>query len=212
LLQLADIFLTLGDRDEISKPASYLPYYEADLGSRRLDPLVVVEVGIYRGHFLAALEKWMPNARFIAIDKYDFRTLPLQRTSFHISDQADFSTITSILQKDAPGGVDIIIDDASHFGAASLTLYQAAFPFLRRGGMYFVEDWGTGYWPDWPDGVAYEPPAIDGLRIRSHDAGMVGFVKALVDDTSAAVRKPPGAHTIDSMMIRPGLVRLDRPR
>jgi hypothetical protein len=172
--------------------------------------MVVVEVGVYRGHFLAALEKWMPNARFIGIDECDLRTFPLERTSFHISDQADSSVVTSILRKQAPAGVDVIIDDASHRGAASLALYRAAFPFLRRGGMYFVEDWGTGYWPDWPDGAAYEQPMVDGFRIRSHDAGMAGFIKVLVDDLTAATREPPGDHNIDSMMIRPGLVRLDR--
>jgi hypothetical protein len=212
LPRLTDILLALPDRDGGSKPADFLAYYEADLGSRRLEPLIVVEVGVYRGHFLATLEKWMPNARFIGIDVRDFRTLPLQRTSFHICDQADAAGVTHILRNHAPDGVDVIIDDASHHGAASLALYRAAFPFLRRGGAYFIEDWGTGYWPNWVDGAAYQPPVIDGPRMRSHDAGMVGFIKVLVDDSTAAIRDPPGAHTIDSMMIRPGLVRLDRTR
>lgn len=41
-----------------------------------------------------------------------------------------------------------------------------------------IEDWGTGYWPSFPDGRA-----PDGTP---HVAGMVGFVKELVDECAAA--------------------------
>ena len=58
------------------------------------------------------------------------------------------------------------------------------------GGFYFVEDWATGYWTDFPDGGAFAEAAIDGKRIVSHDHGMVGFVKALVDEVMSRGIRP----------------------
>ena len=48
--------------------------------------------------------------------------------------------------------------------------------------MYAIEDWGTGYLDDFPDGRKFDPkPSIlDPFPCHSH--GMVGFVKELVDE------------------------------
>lgn len=32
---------------------------------------------------------------------------------------------------------------------------------LKSGGMYVIEDWGTGYWDKWLDGVSYSSHAKD---------------------------------------------------
>jgi len=41
---------------------------------------------------------------------------------------------------------------------------------LKPGGLYVIEDWGTGYWSDWPDGAAATGasawPAIFGAVVR----------------------------------------------
>ena len=50
--------------------------------------------------------------------------------------------------------------------------------WLKPGGVYVVEDWGTGYGPKWADGAPYAPDGTPG----GHRAGMVGFVKELVDE------------------------------
>jgi len=57
------------------------------------------------------------------------------------------------------------------------------------GGIYAIEDWGTGYWPEWPDGERYlqrddqktgegELPSY----FPSHQYGMVGVLKQLMDE------------------------------
>jgi hypothetical protein len=91
-------------------------------------------------------------------------------------------------------------------------------PFRRRlksGGHYFVEDWKTGYRADWPDGlecggVQLLAPAEHHIfkRIVSHDAGMVGFVKSLVDEFASWQEKLRVASIISSMRIHNGLVVL----
>jgi hypothetical protein len=73
---------------------------------------------------------------------------------------------------------------------------------LKPGGLYAIEDWGTGYMDDFPDGRKFHPkvPTLDRIRsmlprrlskkikvpFPSHSYGMVGFVKELVDEQGAA--------------------------
>ena len=65
------------------------------------------------------------------------------------------------------------------------------FPKLKPGGLYVVEDWQTAYWDDWPDGQRYQRLDISVLdghippRVPSHENGMAGFVKYLIDEIVA---------------------------
>lgn len=108
-----------------------------------------------------------------------------------------------------------MIDDASHIGYLSKLTFEAVFPYLRAGGLYVVEDWATGYLDDWPDGSHYQEFAVamhGGLlpkRFPSHDCGMVGFIKSLVDladDIKPRVRAPhTRTHMIRSLEVSPGI-------
>jgi hypothetical protein len=68
--------------------------------------------------------------------------------------------------------------------------------------LYAIEDWGTGYWDDFPDGKmlnlrnphvspnsVLNTTALTGnikVPVPCHSYGMVGFVKELVDEQGAA--------------------------
>jgi hypothetical protein len=123
----------------------------------------------------------------------DFSAFPNIR--FERGDQRKAEQLAAICRAHAPDGVDVIIDDASHVGAYSLASYQALFPFWKTGGLYFVEDWATGYWTRASsDGAAFQEAAVEGKRILSHDYGMVGFVKFLVDEVMGrGIRPGPDA-------------------
>jgi len=69
--------------------------------------------------------------------------------------------------------IDVVIDDCSHLAEPTRLAFDTLFPHVRPGGFYVVEDWGTGYWPSWPDGKLPQS--------RNHLAGMVGLVKEFVD-------------------------------
>ncbi len=89
--------------------------------------------------------------------------------------QQDSDLLDQIRRECAPDGFDIVIDDASHVADDARTSFLHLFHHhLKPGGLYVIEDWGTGYWDSWPDGKRY-----DG---SNHTAGMVGFVKELVDE------------------------------
>jgi hypothetical protein len=73
---------------------------------------------------------------------------------------------------------------------------------LKPGGLYAIEDWGTGYLDDFPDGRKFQPKPSIRAHLRSllprrlgkkmkvpfpcHSYGTVGFVKELVDEQGAA--------------------------
>lgn len=138
------------------------------------------------------------------------------------ADQTDGPTLERICREFSPDGFDIIIDDASHVGCHSLRSFEILFPRVKPAGFYIVEDWGTGYWPDWPDGAevsAVSLAACDGdlaKRIVSHDHGMVGFVKFLVDETAGDDRyqrgsvSPRAPGQIEFMHVHPGQVILKK--
>jgi hypothetical protein len=145
-------------------------------------------------------------------------------------DQTDAALMQRTREEFAPKGFDVIIDDASHIGITTARSLQILYPkHLRPGGLYCIEDWGTGYMPDWHDGGAFaEPldvsqldntgvPMIDGVNtpipMPSHDSGVVGLVKRLIDHTAAGAVQAQSDSVretlaIESMSIWNGVVAL----
>lgn len=165
--------------------------YLADFADR---PATMLELGVYQGDSTRVFATYLAKGKVIAVDIED-RGLDFSNHAnvvFERADQTDAKRLHEICAKHAPTGLDIIIDDAAHLGALSLASYRALVPLLNPGGYYIVEDWGTGYWNDWPDGHEIEPakrPFGWGLqkRVPSHDFGMVGFLKSVLDDVSCDV-------------------------
>lgn len=61
--------------------------------------------------------------------------------------QTDEAKIRNIIRNEFDGTpLDLIIDDASHEYALTKRTFEIAFPHLRPGGLYVIEDWG---WPHW---------------------------------------------------------------
>ena len=102
----------------------------------------------------------------------------------------------------------VIIDDASHIGELTKTSFWHLFDnHLKPGGLYVIEDWGTGYWDEWPDGrnldlETYSQPVPEpGFLVKlwskltgqprpktamqGHNYGMPGFIKQLIDEQAA---------------------------
>ena len=70
-------------------------------------------------------------------------------------------TITVICDQDSPSlpgrlrehaeAWDLIVDDASHFGALTAATFQLLWPLVAPGGFYVVEDWMVGLPGVWPE-------------------------------------------------------------
>jgi len=182
---LYDFAKTFCSNDAGTKPAFYYRKYDEIFGSRRFAPSAIVELGVHRGESTKVFATVYPNAKIIGIDLYlkeiDITGYP--NLSYVQIDQTDSNALRALVDANFPSGLDLVIDDASHIGAFSYETFNILFPMLKSGGLYIIEDWGTGYWADWPDGASYRVPSIssDKRRLPSHDFGMVGFVKTLID-------------------------------
>ena len=218
------------------KPDIYLPTYEELLGHLRFRRFTILELGVWHGDSLQMWRDAFPRARIVGVDLEPPPDLALgPRVHIVRGDQTDGTLLTRLREQHAPDGFEVIIDDASHMGITSArSLQQLYRQHLRAGGTYIIEDWGTGYVPAWfdggdlqaPVGIAHldaSPAAMQEDRpapipMPSHDIGLVGVVKRLVDHVASTTL---GAHQpdrleeplpIDWMRVHDGLVVLRKPR
>ena len=207
------------------KQPSFLAVYESLFAPLRERPVALLELGIHHGGSLLMWRDYFAQGSIAGLDQHH---VPVDDASGRIrtyqGQQQDAVLLDRIAVEMAPEGFDIVIDDASHFGRLSRATFRHLFDhYLKPGGLYIIEDWGTGYWPSWPDGRAWQPPRewqppqwltepaallpwpglralhFQALRVArrlaraflpglvkqplpSHQAGMVGFVKQLVDE------------------------------
>jgi hypothetical protein len=163
--------------------------YERHLKGLRDIPLKILEIGVHTGASIAVWEEYFPNAMIVGLDILKIDRKFGDRVHIVQGSQCDEELLKKISERFAPDGWDIIIDDASHIGHLSKTTICCLFPnHLKKGGLYFLEDWGTGYWDDWPDGQYFIGPGEqqpeEGMlkKYITHDVGMVGLVKQMVDE------------------------------
>jgi SAM-dependent methyltransferase len=221
--------------DSAVKPAAYLPVYEDLLGGLRRRRFALLELGIWKGDSLAMWRDAFPRATVVGIDLAPPDIELGERVTIVASDQTNAALLDRVRAQHAPQGFDVIIDDAAHVGQLSARSLRALYKrHLRPGGLYIIEDWGTGYLPEWPDGS--DPTAVIGIdvldqcvsdsqeangadahRMPSHDFGMVGLVKRLVDHTASGTlgfhqpRWVADPLPIEWMRVQDGLVILKRP-
>lgn len=224
-----------------------LEQYESDkIASRyleRYDPIfepwlekkiVLLELGIDKGGSLLLWRDYFPLGTIVGIDiQLPKGFQPTERIHLFEGSQADPQFLSRVANDIAPEGLDIIIDDASHIGELTKIAFWHLFDnHLKPGGMYVIENWGTGYWDDWPDGRSLDLRTYfqSGFRrspfllkiarklrlkipLRCHSYGMVGLVKQLVDEQGAhdVTRaqwkgKSKRASKFENMLITPSII------
>lgn len=185
---LAQIFDHLvGQPHARTKPRRFYELYDKYFSERKDTFTNVLELGVYKGESLRIFSQFFSNARILGVDK-DIKDLEFDGNIECVEcDQTDRSGLLRAANQFAPSGFDIVIDDASHIGYYSLQTFQTLFNKVKNGGYYVIEDWQIGYFEEWVDGARLHSHAIDNSdhllpkRLPSHDFGMVGFVKGLVD-------------------------------
>jgi hypothetical protein len=196
--------LSLGKYDSDKISSGYLARYDIFFESWIDKPIKLLELGIHRGGSLLLWHDYFPSGTVTGIDIKLPRNFE-SREGIHLYEgsQTDKAFLSHVARQVAPNGFDIIIDDASHLGEFTKVSFWHLFDnHLKPGGLYVIEDWGTGYWSDWPDGKTISHPTKSTVRVGSrmsnilnkilpkrslpsHDFGMVGFVKQLIDEQAA---------------------------
>jgi SAM-dependent methyltransferase len=149
---------TSPDRLVLLKTRGVLDLYAQVLADVR--PRNMLEFGIFQGGSPALYSLWLDLDKFVGVDICppvepfeDFcrhheagRKI---RTYYGVS-QSDQDRIEEIVRNEfGAAPIDVIIDDASHQYQHTRRTFEIAFPLLRPGGWYIIEDWGWGHWPNW---------------------------------------------------------------
>jgi hypothetical protein len=201
----------------------YLRNYEAFFQPLVDREVKLLELGIYKGGSLLLWRDYFSNGTVVGLDLNSVEVPDESgRIRLYQGQQQDRALLDRIADETAPEGFDIIIDDCSHIGELTRVSFWHLFDHhLKAGGLYVIEDWSTGYWDSFFDGVAfsYRPnlqfrPALFRMRstlahlqrsvpalnfilrqvkrifnrrqFHSHDYGLVGFIKELVDECGMA--------------------------
>jgi len=210
---------------DTDKSEYYLRNYERKFAHLRERPIALLEVGVHRGGSLYLWRDYFSRGTIVGFDLHPPASFSDESGRIRIfpCDQGNAPGIRAAARSASPDGFDIIIDDASHMGTLTAITFQTLFyDHLRPGGFYAIEDWGTGYWDRWPDGgaplmVAAPHFSNQGKRFPSHDLGMVGFVKQLLDEGALAdvfhprFGGPPTRKCwIRDIQVNPGLVIVEK--
>lgn len=176
-----------------TKPPGFYSRYDRFFRNNQFTPTGILEIGVHQGESTKVFATVYPDAKIVAFDlkRYDHIDFSgFGNIAYLGGDQTDRQRLEEVIRDEFPAGFDLVVEDASHIGAYSHITFHTVFPHLQPGGIYIVEDWGTGYFDDFVDGGRFQEYPLnfhDGnvpKRLPSHDFGMVGFVKSLVDLTS----------------------------
>lgn len=119
-----------------------------------------LELGVWDGGSLAFWMEVLQPVKLVGVDIMDrgdsayfqryvtSRRLHDRLKTHWRTDQRDAERLRHIVSTEFQGPLDLVIDDASHCYEATKASFETLFPLLRPGGLYLIEDWAWGHWPE----------------------------------------------------------------
>lgn len=120
--------------DKSSMTHGYLNNYEKYFESWRDKEFTLLELGVAGGNSIRMWREYCPKAKIFGIDNNPDCVME----GVFIGDQTDETFLLKVLSDIGP--IDIIIDDASHYGPNTIKTFQILFKLVASGGYYIVED------------------------------------------------------------------------
>lgn len=164
--------------DKSSQFNNFAVKYDKILAPFRNSYKSVLEIGICQGNSLRMWVDYFPNAiiRGVDIPNAEIHGVNLKtalrdckaysdKIEFHMADQSDEAQLKN-LEQFSP--FDFIVDDGSHLWGDQILTFQTLFPYLRKGGIYIVEDTCTSYWKEY----------------KNNSISCIDYFKTLVDDVN----------------------------
>lgn len=135
-----------GTGGKCDKWRHYFEIYERYLRRFKDKPCTYLEIGVQNGGSLQIVQEYLgSDARVIGLDiDPACAALRENRREIYIGDQADMQFLAEVARKCGP--FDIIVDDGGHVADQQIVSFLSLFPWLREGGVYFVEDLHTAFW------------------------------------------------------------------
>lgn len=116
---------------------SYIEIYDSYFSNNR-NNINLLEIGVNRGHSLKLWSEYFINSLIVGID-IDKDLLAFTEDGFTVfeCDATNKSQLESVLGELK---FNFIIDDGSHRIEDQIKTFNILFPFLKPGGIYFIED------------------------------------------------------------------------
>lgn len=151
--ELDKLFIKHGT-DKSSQHHNYSPNYEKHFEPLRFNPIkmLIIGVGGYEypdrgGGDIKAFSEYFPHVKtkIHALDLYDKSGLKFNdRVKIHKGSQDDGDCLTKVMMD--LGEPDIIIDDGSHMNGLTIQSFRHLFPWIKKGGLYVIEDIESSWW------------------------------------------------------------------
>lgn len=178
--------------DKSSLGHNYTEVYEKYFLPLQNKPLKFLEIGFACGSSARMWDAFFvnPESNLVFIDFkpecYNYMLNLSARCSLHSVNQRSETELEAFIQK-VGGDFDIIIDDGGHTYPEQLTSFRILFPYVKKGGVYIIEDLHTSYWRDYgAEGDCQNPKASGNSTIR--------FLQNLVDDLNFIGARTACAH------------------
>ena len=182
--KIACEFLT----DKCSFVHNYTVIYEQYLERFRNSPIKFLEIGIDQ---LSSAKMWdhyfqHPKARLIFLDINNVSVdncresiknhILSDRIQGYEADQANKDMLIDLFSQ-IGDEFDVIIDDGGHTMVQQITSFCTLFPYVKKGGLYIIEDLHTSYWNAFGGGgTQINPVAGPGTTLK--------FLADLIDDVN----------------------------
>ena len=136
----------------VHKCPHYFPIYDRTFGGYRGTAPTVLEIGVFHGGSLRLWQRYFGAGTTVVGIDIDPRCADLGGEDIHvrIGDQSDIEFLARVCEEFGP--FDIVIDDGSHLPRHQILSLDHLWPAVRDGGVYFVEDLCTNYWPEYEGG------------------------------------------------------------
>ncbi len=152
--------------DKSSRYHNYAVKYDKILSPYREAFTSILEIGVAQGQSIRMWTDYFSKATIHGADISPASAGCVNysdRIKFHLLDQRDRAQLKNMEQYSP---FDLIIDDGNHFWMEQILTFETLFPYVRRGGIYIVEDTTTSYWKEY----------------KNHPVSPVEYFKKLVDD------------------------------
>jgi hypothetical protein len=148
--EVADFFGI--DKGSLHEGHMYTPIYQEYMKDFVDSTPVLVEIGINDSRFPGGcLYFWstiFEKMEYYGFDITDCSYLPYDKSKIKTfqGDQNNENDLKEFIYKfDLPNRIDFIIDDGSHVSEHIVTSFKTLYPYLKDGGVYFIEDLHAGW-------------------------------------------------------------------
>jgi hypothetical protein len=148
---------------QLYKPKELVQEYGQALQTYGIEPQNIFELGLFDGGSLVLWHWLFQPAKIVGVDLVSrgdsayFRQysskhqLQDKLKTYWGVDQRDGETLKKLAVENFQEGLDLVIDDASHYYEETKSSFETLYPLLKPGALYIIEDWQWSHWREFQD-------------------------------------------------------------